>query len=179
VVEREVEQAVRGTLAHSSGAPQPAGQRLPLAFAGDHHLRDLQRERREVAEQRLRPVRQLARAAARRLALRGQVLREPRAERLPEEVEEVAVLGPVRPARLPVQDRRELVAASHLLHEGAELRRVVGREAAEGDRGEIGVGDVVAVLVERVGEHVPRARRREGLLVLGGCVQRWSGRSRT
>ena len=94
----------RGRSRTISTMNQP-GSASPSPSSGDHHLRHLQADRRQLLDQRLGPVRQLAVVLAPAPRSCGQLLDELGAERLGEEVEHVAVLGRVRPAHIALEDR--------------------------------------------------------------------------
>ena len=117
----------------------------------------------------LRAVTQHVRRLAHPLPrLLGELLHELIAQRVCHEVQLVGLVGLTRPALLTLDHPREQPAMVIDLRQRDELRGVIRRQAPERQLADPLDGEgVLGVRVQRVGEHVPRARGAERRLVLG------------
>ncbi len=100
----------------------------------------------------------------------GQFFHQVRPEGLRQEVENIAVFWPRGPASIALEDRCQLILAVNLLDKGFELAGVLRRKAAKRQPLQPFIGDPLAIGVQRITEHMPGARRRKRLLVLGGLA---------
>ena len=125
--------------------------RQSVLFVARHrHLRHFQAYGGEIFEKGFRAEGGIASRARERIAFAGKFFDEVRAERLDEKIENIAFRRIVRPGSFAFENISQGEAMFDLLEERAELGRVLGREASEGEHFNHAFVDTLAVFVQGV-----------------------------